>query len=739
MRLSAFRISNFRSVEDSGWIESEDITTLIGTNESGKTNLLVPLWKLNPAKEGEIHPIADYPRSRYNEIRNAEKKPVFVRARFELSAEEADHVAEIANTTPANVRSAKVSRRLDGKYMVSFPEAEVIRSHSAGAIEQILTKATGDIEELEARSTQEALRKRMLSALKSARDLLPAGSMGEAVEQKPTDGGTRESVAPKNTKDPDKSDASGRSTVDRKLLRKIVREIDSVKTGNAPQKSRIAPRYQEVVQELKDMQSLIGLPHPNKVGEARSYVRDHMPSFVYYSNYGNLDSEIYLPHVIEDMKREGLGPKKEARSRTLKVLFEFVGLEPAEIQELGKEIHPAPRYRQGQPRKPTEEQIEQTRERKREREILLQSASTKLTREFRRWWKQGDYVFRFQADGDHFRIWVKDDRRPEEVELEGRSAGLQWFLSFYLVFLVESQDSHAGAILLLDEPGLSLHPIAQEDLSRFFENLAETNQIVYTTHSPFMVDADHLDRVRAVYVDDDGRTAVSPDLRAPEKNEGRQQSIYPVHAALGMSASQALLLGSLPVIVEGASDQIYLSAIKSYLTSKGLIQPREEIVFLPSSGVKGVRAMAGILSEPDQGPPFVLLDSDSSGNGMAMKLKSGGIYAGQPERVLQVGDFVDVDNAEVEDLWPTEFLATAASRHFRGPISDFSDVVEKNKPIVPQMESFGRENDIDMSLGWKVRLAKLVKRRLASSSSGVRKENKMVDTWVDLFNQFARQ
>lgn len=53
--------------------------------------------------------------------------------------------------------------------------------------------------------------------------------------------------------------------------------------------------------------------------------------------------------------------------------------------------------------------------------------------------------------------------------MEGRSTGLQWFLSFYLVFLVESQDTHSGCILLLDEPGLSLHPLAQRDLSDFFD------------------------------------------------------------------------------------------------------------------------------------------------------------------------------------------------------------------------------------------------------------------------------
>jgi predicted ATP-dependent endonuclease of OLD family len=62
MRLLRFRVTKFRSVDDSGWIEMDAVTALIGTNESGKTNLLLPLWKLNPAKDGKISPTSDYPR-----------------------------------------------------------------------------------------------------------------------------------------------------------------------------------------------------------------------------------------------------------------------------------------------------------------------------------------------------------------------------------------------------------------------------------------------------------------------------------------------------------------------------------------------------------------------------------------------------------------------------------------------------------------------------------------------------
>src|SRR5204863_8928792 len=110
---------------------------------------------------------------------------------------------------------------------------------------------------------------------------------------------------------------------------------------------------------------------------------------------------------------------------------------------------------------------------------------------FINWWQQRNYQIRFQADGKLFCIWVIDSIRPEEIELEGRSAGLQWFLSFFMVFLVERSGAHQNAILLLDGPGVSLHPLAQQDLFAFFNNLSATNQIFYTSHSPFMLDPDH--------------------------------------------------------------------------------------------------------------------------------------------------------------------------------------------------------------------------------------------------------
>ena len=176
---------------------------------------------------------------------------------------------------------------------------------------------------------------------------------------------------------------------------------------NPAKTSVIVPMVQQLVDSLGEESRQLSAPDPGEVEEVRQTVISAMPEFVYYSNYGNLDSEIYLPHVVENLEREDLGPKEAGKARTLRVLFSFVQLQAEEILELGRDFQDS----NDPTREPTDEELEELNEAKRTRSILLQSAGTKLTTKFRDWWKQGDYRFRFEADGNHFRIWVADDRR----------------------------------------------------------------------------------------------------------------------------------------------------------------------------------------------------------------------------------------------------------------------------------------------------------------------------------------
>src|SRR3990172_9195198 len=168
MRLKRFRITNFRSVDDSGWIEADNVTVLIGTNESGKTNILLHLWKLNPAKEGAIAPIPDYPRKRFNEFRQLNPKPVFVRAVFDAGDELAQKLSALTGLSAESVREVQVARRLDGDFEFDFPSAEPTRSVARELVSTILETAEGDIEAAAPLKTEEESKRRLISSLKTA-------------------------------------------------------------------------------------------------------------------------------------------------------------------------------------------------------------------------------------------------------------------------------------------------------------------------------------------------------------------------------------------------------------------------------------------------------------------------------------------------------------------------------------------------------------------------------------------
>jgi predicted ATP-dependent endonuclease of OLD family len=679
-------------------VEVDNVAALIGTNESGKTNILLPLWKLNPAKEGAIHPTSDYPRKSYTTFRHETVKPVFIEAIFDVGKELAEKLAAVTGMPAEQMREVSVSRRFEGGPTVDFPNAVPARAVDNDRVLQMLNAAEMDLVVMTALKSEEDLKNLAIAAIAAA-----------------------------------KAKVSRYAQVGVVQIDELLSGLGTVKTDNTPKTSTIVPRYLRLSEELRGMKEEISREHPREVDAAINLVLENVPKFVYYSNYGNLDSEIYLPHVIQNMARKDLGAKEQAKARTLKVLFEFVKLQPKEILELGRDFKDP----SNQNRQPTEDEIAAIAEKKKQRSILLQSASTLLTSQFRSWWKQGEYRFRFEADGDHFRIWVSDDRRPEEIELEGRSTGLQWFLSFYLVFLVESADAHEGAILLLDEPGISLHPLAQRDLSAFFDSLAETNQLIYTSHSPFLVDADRLDRARKVYVGENGTSKVTADLRADDGDITQRGAGYAVHAALGLTVAESLLLGCQPVIVEGASDQHYLTGMKTLLIAAGCLKPGRELVFPPANGTKGVKAVASIVGGRDEELPVALFDSDAQGKNTAQSLRNG-LYAGEPNLILEIESFTGVAGSEIEDLMPAGLIARELDRWLRSPDVPFAEEMRSGTPIVPQIEAWAMHHRGELPKpGWKVELAKRVKQRMLAEgpealSSDVRAR------WEKLFAAFQK-
>lgn len=612
MKLTSYCVYNFRSIKESGWVECSNRTTLVGVNESGKTNMLLALWKFNPVREGKIDVLHDMPVTVLSEFRNQKENIKFISVKFEIDKIDLEELSEITGKTIQKLSSITVSRYYDEHYEIEgLEECEYL--------EQVLEDEGKD----------------------------KNSSIEEAIIQ-------------------------------------------------------------------------------------------IMPKFVYYSNYGNLSSKIYLPHAlkwINGEKVQGIDTNIE-QVRTLRVLFDFVKLDPKEIMELGKDPKVVAMQRNRSATEATKEEIMKAEKDKEERSILLQSAGNFLTKEFKNWWKQGEYRFRFEADGDYFRIWVSDSSRQQEVPLELRSTGLQWFLSFYLIFLMESQKENESAVLLLDEAGLTLHPLAQKDLIVFFDSLSVNNQIINTTHSPFIIDSTNIDLCKVVYVDAEGYTVVSSDLRqgADKLNE---KSVYAVHAAMGLGVSDVLLNGCQVIIVEGPADQYYLNGIKTFLIKEKQFTPNKELVFMPSGGVRGIAGIVSMVSSKIEDMPYVILDSDESGEAAKNKLLSS-LYKGNEGRIIEINEFVAKEKAEIEDIIPYKYQKRSIDRLFN-KVEDvyFEDKYNQDKSIVNQVEEFANGNNVELPKGWKVDVAKDVKKQLTILKK-TDIEQEYIDIWKKLFAKFNK-
>ncbi len=699
-KLLRFKVHNFRSIEESDWIDISDNSCLVGTNEAGKTNLLLALWKLNPANKEPIIPLDDFPRNLFSNYKaGGHEKDVFISADFLLQEEFSQAIADELKCDKIQVEKVLVKRKYNGNYIIAFPYSKINKFPSSRINSFIsLFKQSLTVSET-FQKEDEKLKAKILINLEKIIKELPV----DVVQRK---------------------DIENIKIAIKKMYEEFGRKVN-------------LPNFFEInlVKKLDFFLAAFDGSPIETTNEIRLKILKEIPKFVYYSDYGNLDSEIFLPRVIEDFQRDDLSETARAKVRTLRVLFKFVNLSPEEIYELGddrkvivKKLNYNDQEISSEEEKPSEEEIREWADKKRERGILLRSAASQLTLNFKQWWQQGNYIFEFEADGNHFRINVSDSLRPEAIELEGRSRGLQWFFSFFLVFLVETKEGHSNSILLLDEPGLSLHPIAQYDLAKFFRKLSEDNQLLYTSHSPFLVDMDNLANVKVVYVDaESGRTKVSSDLRY--NGQDTQKSIYPIHAALGLTVSDTLLLGCTPILVEGVSDQIYLNLVKRYLISIGKLKYSKEFVFIPTGGVKGMGPVSKLVSSRDEELPFVLLDSDQAGKNFQKNLKNAR-YKGHENRILEISDFLGEGSFEIEDLMPSQSIISLIDRLYRCD-NYFEDNYIKGSPIVNQIEEWATNNSIQLKNGWKVDIAKAIHNRFEKVFETI--EDSLADKWNNLF------
>jgi predicted ATP-dependent endonuclease of OLD family len=344
---------------------------------------------------------------------------------------------------------------------------------------------------------------------------------------------------------------------------------------------------------------------PEERDTALKTLSERLPVFVLFNNYFRVRPIIHLGHLA-DRSESGVLDDDQYDYGNL-CLMKLLGFSARELSDLGRTDEPPAQ---------DGEALQQYRDQLDKRAYQLNAASVKLTTEIRKVWnpdtERGEAdKLRLVADGQYLKLVVEDDLGVE-IELDQRSEGYQWLVSFFVVFFAETQGAHANAILLLDEPGLSLHGLKQREFRQTISRLAEVNQTVYTTHSPFLVGPDELDLVRVVEMNDRTEgTKIHTTISA-----GDPGALLPLQEALGYDLAQSLFAQQRNLILEGLTDYWYLEATADLLAEEGVANLKDNIALVPASGAGKVAYFATIL-HAHKLKVAALLDSDAAGDAAA--------------------------------------------------------------------------------------------------------------------------
>lgn len=537
MQLESFRVTNFRSINDSGWVNVSQITAILGRNESGKSNLLRGLRSLNPPEGfAALNPIKDFPRHR--RLEECTDNTAVVDSRWILDDDEKSELVSIWPRT-AGVQSVLISRRYQGQSrFVNY----------VGLAELAFDEA--DIK---------AKVRKLVPAVQAAADKIDEPAKAALNLAADTFDQAMVMVA-------DRTKWAASAVVAIKALRKALATADVDLTD----------KQDQVVTELEELsESIAG--DKEKHLKADNLLIAKMPAFIYVDEYPDLHGH---QNIAEYLARKAQG-QISGSDRNFEKLCKVSGLDPQNLQTL------------------LAQNDQETRNQ------LANRAGSVVTSEIRRLWKDRPLKVRFNLDAHHLDTLISDPNATYDVEvnLDERSRGFQWFFSFYITFFADTNGGEAeDAILLLDEPGLYLHARSQTDLLGHFEKDFE-NQIIYTTHSPFMVPTNRLDCVRTVSIGEKSGTTVTNDPT------GDSRTLFPLQAALGYNIAQGLFIGSRNLVVEGVTDFWVISSMSTYLADLGRVSLNSELTITPVGGAQKVSYMVALLTSEEQ-TVLVLLDQE---------------------------------------------------------------------------------------------------------------------------------
>jgi predicted ATPase len=553
MRLTSVRVRRFRNILDSNSIHvQDDVTCLVGKNESGKTAILQALYRLKPTYPTTFQDIDDYPRWLLADHRRSGEieKTSPIEATFELEAGDVEAIDALAGPGIVTAGSQLiVSRDYANELHVNLPDID-----ERPAVHRLIDAAN-----------------------------LPDGLRGIIGDQATVAG----------------------------LSNRLV-EIENA-----------TPKIDKPTEQaVRRLEEAINTQFPEGVSQAlEGLVAQRMPSFMYFSEYSQLQGKVDLEHLFDDSAP--LDPSQ----LTARSLLRLAHADNRSLLALDYE----------------------------ERRSELEAAANRLTMEVARYWSQSkdlkvDIDVEMAAGGSaqvakYLQIRVEDLRHGFSNRFDQRSSGFRWFFSFLAAFH-EFENRKERVVILLDEPALELHPRAQRDFLRFInERLAPKHQVFYTTHSPFMIEPDHLERVRLV--EDKGRgvgAVVSADVLSAEAD-----SFFPLQAALGYDIAQAVFSRPDNLLVQNTADYTYLTVLSDHLRQFGREHLNGRWQILPAGQLANIPAVVALIGR--QLGVTVLVESDGGSEKLVELAKAGFLKS---KRLVTVAEVTGSSRADIEDLFEVD-------------------------------------------------------------------------------------
>lgn len=650
MHLVSFRIQNFRSIVDTGWhqLAHDNITSLIGQNESGKTSILEALKAFHDGTliEDMLRSDLSLPvvtckfRFQFADIENRLDKrrlnpeirklissveTVSITRRWEdeidSHMEMGDELQEFYNDTLDNLRQRELKVMENLEYLnrdittasKNLNKAKEETEWTAEKVETIRLR----INEIK-RNTRKFPSRERKEELKKELELEEEMffKLNETLEQK-------------KVKQEEKSDIL--EALDEK--NKVSRKLKDIQEQIAVKKEELA-LLQEQLKQLLQMTGMYSSEREQRAAEIREEIFRTDNEKLKDEIAGLLEEQhihlLSLEFVFEGMSiekavkaaRTELESVKEFYSSTelaeeiFKILPDFEMFEDfssllpnrIDLEDIIKANKRAEGYKAAINfltitgleysffQQPSSRILKQK----------IENLNGELTLNFQDFWRQNvgknnkikinfelshyDHTNPEKSGKPYIEFWIKDE--SERLYPKQRSRGVRWFLSFFLELKATAMDkSKHDKVLLIDEPAVSLHARAQEDVLKVFDDIRERIQIIYTTHSPHLIDVNKLYRILAV------QRAIEDDMKsetlvysARSLKSATADTLSPIYSTMGARLSQQEIIKSFNnVIVKDLATYYFMKAVVA------LTGFEKECYFLPASGAESIPMMVNIL------------------------------------------------------------------------------------------------------------------------------------------------